>query len=125
MNIFEFATRRKLRFVFNGNLTVEDLWDLNEEKLDAIYRDLTKQKKQTDEESLLSAKTSEDQTLETAIAIVKHIFNVKKEEKQERANAKARREEKVKLMEILASKQDEELRNKSADEIRAMIEALD
>lgn len=125
MNIFEFATRRKLRFVFNGNLTVEDLWDLNEEKLDAIYRDLTKQKKQTDEESLLSAKTSEDQTLETAIAIVKHIFNVKKEEKQERANAKARREEKAKLMEILASKQDEELRNKSADEIRAMIEALD
>ena len=125
MNIFEYATRNKLRFVCNGSLTVEDLWDLNETKLDTIYRDLCKQKKKTDEDSLLSVKTSEDQTLETAIEIVKYIFTVKQEEKMAREKAKERREKKAQLMDILADKENEELRSRSSDEIRKMIKELD
>lgn len=125
MNIFEYASRNKIRFICNGNLTAEDLWDLSEEKLDTIYRDLCKQKKKTDEESLLSAKTSEDKTLEIAIEIVKHIFAVKQEEKLARTKAKERREKKAQLMEILADKENEELRSKSSDEIRKMIEDMD
>lgn len=125
MNIFEYASRNKIRFICNGSLTTEDLWDLCEEKLDTIYRDLCKQKKKTDEESLLSVKSSADKTLEVAIEIVKYIFTVKQEEKQNRAKAKERREKKAQLMEILADKENEELRSRSSDEIRKMIEELE
>lgn len=39
-------------------------------------------------------------------------------------NAKETKEKKQRLMELLADKQDEELRSKSAAELQAMIDAL-
>ena len=42
----------------------------------------------------------------------------------EAKNAKETKEKKQRLMELLADKQDEELRSKSAAELQAMIDAL-
>ena len=63
MNIFEMATRNKFRFPYKGLISVEDLWDLSHVQLDSIYKNLNKEIKQTQEESLLSAKNSEDAEL--------------------------------------------------------------
>lgn len=41
-NIFEFATRNKVRFSFKGLISVEDLWDLSLTNLDSIYKELNK-----------------------------------------------------------------------------------
>ena len=71
--IFEYATRNKVRFPFEGMISVEDLWDLSLTNLDSIYKTLNKQVKQSEEESLLSTKASVDTELEVQIAIVKHI----------------------------------------------------
>lgn len=79
-NIFEAATRYKYRFPFKGMISVEDLWDLKLQDLDSVFKLLNKEKKQSDEESLLQVKSEADQELENKIQIVKFIVQVKQAE---------------------------------------------
>ena len=69
-NMFEVATRLKLRFPYRGMISVEDLWDLSVQSLDKVFKALNSQRKQAQEESLLNAKSSEDEVLDTQIEIV-------------------------------------------------------
>ena len=123
-NMFEFATRSKMRFPFKGQISVEDLWDLRVEDLDTVFKSLNKQVKQTKEESLLSTKTTEDAILDTQIAIVKYIFDVKVQETNARLLEKERKEQKQKIMSILATKQEQELQNKSVEELQKMLNEI-
>ena len=124
MNIFEYAVRNKVRFPFKGMISVEDLWDLSLTNLDSIYKTLNKQVKQSEEESLLTTKTSVDTELEVQIAIVKHIVSVKLEEQDAREKAAAKKAQKQKIMAIIATKEDEELQNSSVDDLRKMLDEL-
>lgn len=123
-NMFEFATRNKMRFPFKGQISVEDLWDLRVEDLDTVFKSLNKQVKQTKEESLLATKTTEDTILDTQIAIVKYIFDVKVQEANARLIEKERKEQKQKIMSILATKQEQELQNKSVEELQKMLDEI-
>jgi len=123
--MFEVAVRTKMRFPFRGSLSVEDLWDLSVENLDSIYKTLNSQLKQVKEESLLDRKTKQDKELDAKIEIVKYIVNVKLEEEETRRKAKERKEQKQKILEIMATKQDESLQNKSPEELQKMLDELD
>lgn len=118
------ASREKMRFPFKGLATVEDLWDLSVTELDKIYKSLNAKAKQAQEESLLEVKTSEDETLTAQIEIIKYIVSVKLEEKKSAEMAKERKEQKQKIMSILASKQDEALHGKSIEELEKMLDEL-
>lgn len=124
-NIFEYATRNKVRFSFRGLISVEDLWDLSLTNLDSIYKELNKQSKQSEEESLLNIKTQEDELLNVQIEIVKHIVSVKLAEKEAREKASAKKAQKQKIMSIIAAKQDEALQNSSIDDLKKMLDELD
>jgi hypothetical protein len=124
-NMFEVATRCKFRFPFRGQISVEDMWDLDLVHLDSIFKKLNSQVKQANEESLLVTKTKEDETLSTMIEIVKYIVSVKLAEENARLQAREKREKKQRIMEIIASKQDEALQGKSVDELQAMIDELE
>ena len=123
-NIFEFASRNKVRFPFKGMISVEDLWDLSLTNLDSIYKTLNKQVKQSEEESLLSTKASVDTELEVQIAIVKHIVSVKLAEREAAEKAFAKKAQKQKIMSIIATKQDEALQNSSIDDLKKMLDEL-
>ena len=123
-NIFEYAVRNKVRFPFKGMISVEDLWDLSLANLDSIYKTLNKQVKQSEEESLLTTKTSVDTELEVQIAIVKYIVAVKLEEQEAREKAAAKKAQKQKIMSIIATKEDEALQNSSVDDLRKMLDEL-
>ena len=125
MNIFEMATRNKFRFPYKGLISVEDLWDLGQVQLDSIYKNLNKEIKQIQEESLLSAKNSEDAELQAKIDIVKHIFTVKQQEAIQRSIDAENTDKKRRIMEILAQKQDDSLMGKSEDELRKMLKELE
>lgn len=124
-NIFEYAARNKVRFPFKGMISAEDLWDLTPANLDSIYKTLNKQVKQSEEESLLSTKTSVDKELEVQIAIVKHIVSVKLAEQEAREKEAAKKAQKQKIMSIIATKEDEALHNSSVDDLRRMLDELD
>lgn len=123
--MFETATREKYRFPFKGQISVEDLWDLSVRDLDTVFKTLNREVKQVQEESLLATKSKEDTILDTKINIVKHIVSVKLAEIEKSKAEHDRAEQRQKIMSILANKQDEELRGKSADELRAMLAELD
>lgn len=122
--MFEVAVRNKLRFPFRGLISTEDLWDLNVENLDVVFKELNSQIKRVQEESLLKTKSKQDEELELKISIVKYIVAVKLEETDLRVKAMEKREQKQKILKILSDKQDESLQNKSIEELEKMLEEL-
>lgn len=124
-DMFEKAVKGKYRFPYKGQIAVEDLYDLPLESLDTVFKALNAEVKKTDEESLLQTKSAEDDILATKIEIVKYIFNEKLEEKKNRQEAAERKEKKQKIMQIIATKQDEALRNASVEDLQKMLDELD
>lgn len=124
-NMFEVATREKMRFPFKGMISVEDLWDLSVQNLDKVFKILNSQRKEAQEESLLNVKSSEDEVLDTQIAIVKYIVGVKLEEQAARVKAAENREKKQKIMALMAKKDDEAMENMSREELQKLLDELE
>lgn len=125
LNIFEYAVRHKMRFNFKGLITVEDLWDLSLANLDSIYKSLNKQKRESNEESLLEVKSVQDIELEVAIEIIKHIVSVKLAEKAAREQAVENKKQKQKILEIMAKRQDSALENLSDEDLAKKLAELE
>lgn len=122
--MFEKATRLKLRFNYKGVCTVEDLWDLSLKNLDSMFKELNSQLKTQKEESLLDTKSNEDTVLELKIAIIKHIVEVKLNENKAKTERLEKVARKQKLLEIIAEKQDEQLKNMSLDDLTKLVDEL-
>lgn len=131
MNIFEQATRQALRFETSvGNITTEDLWSLpltsdKKPSLDLVARAIHHQLKQSAEESfVLPSNNTQTAVLQLKLDVVKHIISVKMEENQQERVRAANKQQKEKLLRILADKQDAELLSKDVTELEEMIKAL-
>ena len=124
-NIFEYATKNRLRFPYKGSQSTEDLWSLSVEELDKLFKLLNAKAKQLDEESLLEKKNEDDKILEIQIAIVKHIVAVKLEEKVAREKAAENKAKKQKILEILAAREDKVLENTTDEALRKMLAELE
>jgi len=131
-NIFQYATRTKLRFPsVKGNLTVEDLWDVplrskDDFNLNAIAKAANKAWKEINEESFVeTARTPEHTRRETVLEVVKYVIETKLVEEEAAKTRAARKEEKEKLLAILAEKQEGKLSKLSEEAIKKRIEALE
>lgn len=122
--MFEVAVHNKFRFPFKGVISVEDLWDLSVQQLDGIFKTLKSQEKKAQEESLLDTRTPEDEALKTKIDIIRYIVTVKLDEAKQAEHAKENRDQKQKILGILAEKQDADLRSKTPEELQAMLNQL-
>lgn len=123
-NIFEYAVENKIRFPYRGQVSVEDLYDLNVTELDSIYKALKREAKKADEESLLEVKSEEDVVLSVKVEIIKHIVEKKLAQIEARKKVAENREKKQKILSILAEKQDASLHEKSVEELEAMLADL-
>lgn len=121
-NIFEVATRKRFRFNYKGVLTVEDLWTLDVKALDVIFKGLNSQAKQSQEESLLDAKTEEDKELLQKIEIVKFIVAYKLSMAERVKKAQETKAKNQKIMELIDKKKDAALENLSVEELEKMLE---
>ena len=117
--MFEEALRRKLRFNYKGNLTVEDLWDLSLEQLNELYGVLMKKKRSSVADSLISEST-EDKELNLKIEIVKYIFNVLSVEQQARIDRAQNKAKRDRIDAIIARKQEKALEDMSIEELERM-----
>ncbi len=122
--MFEKALRNKIRFSHKGQLSVEDLWDLSYQALDEIYQPLQAQIDRAEKGSLLGDKPKSTDEINYKVEILKYIAQVKKDEAKQKSETLTRKQEKEKLLELLARKQDAALESKSEEEIKKLIEAL-
>jgi hypothetical protein len=130
-NIFEYATRQKLRFSsIRGEITVEQLWDVplrsrDDFNLNTIAKTVSRALKDISEESFVeTTKTAAHTRLETALEVVKYVIETKIAEETASKDRAARTAEKAKLLAILAEKQDGRLSDLSEKELQKRIAAL-
>lgn len=133
-NIFEYATRHKLRFASSrGELTVEQLWDVplrssngDAFNLNEIAKTANKAWKAATEENFVETTRTVGQTrLEAALEVVKSIIETKLAEEEAAKKRAANKLEKEKLLKILAEKQEGKLSELSEKQLQQRIAALD
>lgn len=124
MNIFERAVREKTRFNFKGQISVEDLWDLSLENLDAIWCSLEAELEKLPRRSLLATGIDQRGEIEFKQEIIKHIVDTKKIESEARAQAKQNSAKKQMVLDIIEAKKNEDLKNMSVEELIALAESL-
>lgn len=131
-NLFIFATRNKLRFAsIRGELSVEQLWDVplrskDDFNLNAVAKAANKALKEISEESFVeTTKTVTHTRLETALYVVKYVIEAKLTEEETAKKRAANKQEREKLLGILAEKQDGKLSELSEKELEKRIKALD
>lgn len=123
--MFKQASKMKLRFATSkGNLSVEDLWDLNLITLDKLAVALDEEISKSPRKSFIAETTPENEVAKLKLDILKDIIKTKMEEKNKKDAEKQRLSEKNKLLEILAKKQNESLENLSIEELQKRIAEL-
>jgi hypothetical protein len=132
VNIFEYATRNKLRFAsIRGLLTTEQLWELPLQSkegfdLDSVAKTANMALRAEGEESFVSTTPApKKRELEIALEVVKHIIAFKLEQAEMVRLRKARADERERLLNILASKEEQALNELTPDEIRKRLDALE
>ncbi len=108
--IFLRASKAKLRFnTAAGMLSAEDLWDLpliskNSVSLDGVYKNINRELKADDEESLVATPTPESTVARLQRDIVKAVYDVRMADKEAAEGRAAKAERKRKLLELKANK---------------------
>ena len=124
-NMWIEALKKKYRFEYKGLINVEDLFDLKLEDLDYIYKNLKRNENDLQVDSLLDAnKNPLKKEIENKINIVKAIFDMKEAEIESAKIAMANKVQRDKILAIIENKQDQELSEKSIDELRKIYDSL-
>jgi len=127
--IFAQATRLKLRYKSQiGNLTTEDLWDLPLQRttgisLDSVAIEIYEELEKAGKKSFVSKNKTND-ILELKMDIIKYIINIKLKEKEDATKALENKERKELLMDVIAEKEIDELKNKSVKDLKKEIKSL-
>lgn len=135
MSIYLKASRLKLRFNTRiGALSVEDLWDLpltttvsTKVSLDGIAMDTFARLDTPVVTSFVASGpkvTPEREADELRLEILKDIIRIKQEENTAKLAAADKAQQKRKLLDLLAKRQEERLGNLSEEDILKQLEAL-
>ena len=131
MNLFEYVTRNKITFTSTkGPLNIEQLWDVplrskDDFNLDTVAKAANAAFKKVSEESFVeTTKTREHTRFEIAFETVKYVIATKVAEEAAAEKRAANAQEKKKLLEILAEKQDDKLSALSEKELQRRIAEL-
>ena len=131
VNMFEMASRMKVRFTgsFKGMATVDDLWDLPLETLNAMAQGLHKTIKETGEVDFLNNKPNKtDAETQLKFDLVVYVIKTRQAEQEakdaKRKDLAAARAEKEVLMNALVNKRNAAIDTLSEEEILKKLEAL-
>ena len=123
MNIFEKASRLKLRFNLEGTISVEQLWTAPMTRLVDYEQALTEVVESYGKSTRRTKKVRsvEQEANELRLAIITHILDVREAEVEEASNAAAVKEHNQKILELIKNKKDAALTEKTVEELEAML----
>lgn len=128
MDLFTTASRMKLRFSTPaGLMTTEDLWDLPLQKgkvnLDALAVGISNEMASTST-SFVNKTARKNETLDIKLQIILHIIQTRMEEAEQNEKREVRAQEKARILEIIARKEDANLEGKSLEELKGLLANL-
>lgn len=123
MNIFEKASRIKLRFDLNGQITTEQLWTANMVALATYEQQLTELVESYGKSTRRSRRnrTVEQDVNTLRLEIVSYILDVREAEVEEAAVAAANKAKNQRILELIKAKQDQKLAEMSIEDLQAML----
>jgi hypothetical protein len=125
MSIYKEAAKIGLRFqTTQGVLTTEQLFTLSLSKLATAVKAVKKQLQNDsndDELSFLDETKVVDKEKQLQFEILKDVYLTKKEELDNQKTEAQRKENNQYILGLIKNKQDQELANKSIDELKAML----
>ena len=125
MDFFEKASRIKLRFDLNGQISVEHLWNASMSALADYEQQLTETVESYGKSTRRSKKTrTEQQELnQLRLEIVTYILDVREEELEVAKNAANVKEHNQKILELIRNKQDQKLQEMSVEELEKLLKS--
>ena len=122
-NIFVLASRTQLRFDLQGNITTEQLWKVDPNNLINYEEQLTEVVEGYGKSTRRKAgrKTKEQEMNELRLAIVSYVLDIRLKEQEDAKTAAANKDHNQKIMDLIAEKQDDSLKNMSVDELKALL----
>jgi hypothetical protein len=123
MNIFEQASRLRLRFSINGEISTEQLWTASMQSLINFEQALTEVVESYGKSTrrLKTARTQEQAMNELRLAIVTHILDVREAEAEVATTAAADKAHNQRILELIKNKQDEKLASMSVEELEKLL----
>ena len=123
--MFEQASRKNLQFQSSrGSVGVSDLWKLPLTALNDMAMRVNKNLKELQEESFLAPVTpAGDDVLR--LDIMKHIIKTRQKENEQKLNREKTKEQRQRLLNILESKQEDQQKELSIEELQKQIAELE
>ena len=123
MNIFEKASRIKLRFDLNGQISTEQIWSVPMSALADYEQSLTEVVESYGKSTRRSKKTrTEQQELnQLRLEIVTYVLDVRETELEAAKSAADVKEHNQKILELIRNKQDQKLQEMSVEELEKLL----
>lgn len=123
MELFQTAVKNKYRYpTSKGNVNTEDLFDLSLKDLDATAKSVNKQIKETEEESFISVKTTENSDAHNKLEIIKSVIAYKIAVAEANEKRMATKERNRRINEIIAAKEDADLMAMPLEELKKLVQ---
>lgn len=124
-NLFEVASRRKLRFDSkHGKITVEELWDLSLDSIDSIAVALNNKIKTTETVSFVSNVSSVNTEDKLKFDIVIHIINTRKAESDALRERAVNAERARTIRAELSRRKEDAIKTKSDEDLQKELDEL-
>lgn len=121
MSIYKKASQQRLRILTpQGALTVEQMWDLNENDLDALAVKLEAEYKSSGRKSFLHKKTKKDSDLKLAFDLVLDILETKVTDNEQKLSDLDKKAHNNKIDALIEQKKEGALQDLSIDELMEM-----
>lgn len=123
MNVFEQASRERLRFDLSGQISTEQLWDVKLDNLISYEEGLAETVESYGKSTRREAgrKTKDQELNELRLAIVTAVLDTRIQEQETAKEALQNKAHNQKIMDLIAAKQDEELKSMSAEDLRKLL----
>lgn len=120
--MYKLASQLKLRVKANqGLLSVEQLWGLSIPELDTIAVELETEYKNSGAKSFVVKKSAKNKEIKLKFDIVLDILNTKVEAAELATTERERKIHNDKILNLIAKKQDNDLTDKSIEELEKML----